>query len=54
MSSVDYGEYKGKKTIVLRWNEKDPFPFQFGASKAALILNHLEEIREFAEQNKKK
>jgi hypothetical protein len=53
MSSVEYGEYKGKKMIILKRNSQDSFPFQFGAGKGALILAHLEEIREFVEQSRK-
>ena len=54
MSNVEFGEYKGKKTIILKRNAQDAFPFQFGASRAALILAHIEEIREFASQNAKR
>lgn len=38
--------YKGHKLIVL--NPEDRFPFQFGLSKAKLIMANLEAIRAFA------
>ena len=46
---VEYSEFKGNKVIVLKRREGDDFPFQFGLSKARLILQHLEEIRQFVD-----
>jgi hypothetical protein len=47
-------EYKGHTLIVLSKNETDKFPFQFGLSKAKLVLEHIEEIKAFvAEQEAK-
>ena len=45
-------EYKGNKLIVLKRNEDDKFAFRFGISKAKLILEHIEDIRKFVEENK--
>lgn len=42
------GEYNGKPTITLRRSEDDKYPFTFGQSKARLILEHLDAIRDFA------
>ena len=53
MAIVEFGEFKGNKTIVLKRSEDDRFPFQFGVSKAALIIEHIEDIRKFVEENKK-
>ncbi len=53
MGVVEFGEFKGNKMIVLKRNAEDKFPFQFGLSKAALILDHIEDIRKFVEENKK-
>lgn len=53
MAIVEFGEFKGNKMIVLKRTEDDKFPFQFGASKAALILEHIEDIRKFVEDNKR-
>ena len=48
------GEFKGNITITLKQNEEDPYGFTFGLTKARLILEHLEEIRKFYEENKDK
>lgn len=48
--SVEYGEFKGNKLIILKRNEEDKFPFRFGKSKAKLIVENLEEIKKFAEE----
>lgn len=47
---IDYGEYKGNKMIILKRNEDDKFPFQFGKAKAKLIVENYEAIRKFAEE----
>ncbi len=47
---VEFTEYQGKKIIVLKRDEKDRFPFSFGKSKAKLIMQHIEEIKKFAEE----
>jgi len=51
-SGVSIGEFKGKPILIL--NPNDRFPFSFGLAKAKLILQHLDEIRDFVEQNEKK
>ncbi len=50
------GEYKGHKTISLieegrEVSDKYP-PFSFGVKKAKLILDNLEDIKKFVEENK--
>jgi hypothetical protein len=47
---VDYGEFKGHKMIILKKDDTDQFPFQFGKAKAKLIVEHYNAIKEFAEQ----
>ena len=47
---VDYGEFKGNKMIILKKNETDQFPFQFGKAKAKLIVENFQAIKDFAEQ----
>ncbi len=42
------GQYKGHPMIIL--NPDDRFPFQFGLHKASLILQHINDIREFVEE----
>jgi len=47
---VEYDEFKGNKMIKL-FSENDAekkYPFMFGKTKAKLILENLEEIKEFA------
>ena len=47
---VEYGEFKGNKMIILKRNDDDNFPFQFGKSKAKLIVENYEAIKKFAEE----
>ena len=48
---VEKSEYKGKPVIIIKRNEEDQYPFSFGVNKAKLILEHLEEIKNFVEEN---
>lgn len=48
---IERGEYKGKPLIIIKRNEEDKYPFSFGLSKAKLILDNLEEIKKFVEEN---
>jgi hypothetical protein len=50
---VERGEFKGNQIIILKRDENDKFPFQFGVSKAKLILENIEEIKKFVEENNK-
>ena len=50
-SIVERGEYKGKPLLILKRSEDDKYPFSFGISKAKLILDHIEEIKKFVEEN---
>jgi hypothetical protein len=50
MSKVEFTEFKGNKIIVLKRDENDKFGFSFGKSKAKLILENLEAIKQFAEE----
>jgi len=49
---VEKSEYKGKPILILKRDEDDKFPFSFGMSKARLILENIEEIKKFVEENK--
>jgi len=51
MSLVEESEFKGNPMIVLKNDEEDKFPFQFGVKKAKLILENIEEIKKFVEKN---
>lgn len=48
---IERGEYKGKPLIVIKRSEDDKYPFSFGLSKAKLILENIEEIKKFVEEN---
>ena len=50
MAVVEESEYKGNPMIVLRRNPEDRYPFQFGLSKAKLILDAVEEIKVWVEK----
>ena len=47
----ELSEFKGNKVIVLKRDENDKYPFSFGLAKAKLILQHIEDIKKFAEDN---
>ena len=53
MSIVSESEFKGNPMIVIKNDEEDKFPFQFGLKKAKLILENIEEIKKFVEKNDK-
>ena len=49
------GEFKGHKTMILvdeGSEASEKYPFSFGLKKAKLILEHIEEIKKFVEENK--
>ena len=47
---IEYGEFKGNKMIIIKKNEEDRFPFQFGKAKAKMIVENFEAIKKFAEE----
>lgn len=51
---AEKSEYNGKPILILKRNPEDRFPFSFGLGKARLIMEHLEEIKKFVEENEKK
>jgi len=53
MSIVSESEFKGNPMIVLKNDEEDKFPFQFGVKKAKLILENIEAIKEFVKKHDK-
>jgi hypothetical protein len=50
MSIVSESEFKGNVMIVIKNNEEDQYPFQFGLKKAKLVLENIEEIKKFVEK----
>jgi len=53
MSIVEESEFKGNAMIVLKNDEEDQFPFQFGVKKAKLVVENIEAIKKFVEKNDK-
>ena len=51
MSIVEEAEFKGNAMIVLKNDEEDKYPFQFGVKKAKLILENIEAIKSFVAKN---
>ena len=49
-SLVEFGEFKGKATIILKRTPDDPYPFSFGLSKAKLILDNIQAIEHFVDK----
>jgi len=50
---IERSEFKGKPVLILKRAEDDKYPFAFGLNKAKMILENLEEIRRFVEDNSK-
>ncbi|MGQ0643953.1 MAG: hypothetical protein ACT4O3_00475 [Elusimicrobiota bacterium] len=48
------GEFKGNVTITLKQTEDDRYGFTFGLTKAKLILDNLDAVKKFYEENKDK
>jgi hypothetical protein len=46
-------EFKGNPIIKLKRTEDDQYPFSFGLGKAKLVLQNIEEIKKFVEENDK-
>lgn len=51
MSIVSESEFKGNPMIVIKNDEQDQFPFQFGVKKAKLVVENIEEIKKFVEKH---
>ncbi len=50
---IERSEFKGKPVLIIKRDENDKYPFAFGLNKARLILENLEEIKRFVEENNK-
>lgn len=53
MSIVSESEFKGNPMIVIKNDEEDKYPFQFGVKKARLVLENIEAIKKFVEKHDK-
>jgi hypothetical protein len=50
-STAEIDNYKGNAMLVLKSSPDTKWPFQFGISKAKLILAHIEDIERFVQSN---
>lgn len=50
---IEFDEYNGNPVIVLKKDENDLYPFRFGLRKAELIIEHIDQIKKFVEENQK-
>lgn len=53
MAIVEESEFKGNAMIVLKNDEEDKFPFQFGVKKAKLVVENIEAIKQFIAKHEK-
>lgn len=53
MSIVEESEFKGNPMIILKNDEEDKYPFQFGVKKAKLVLENIDAIKKFVESHEK-
>jgi hypothetical protein len=53
MSIVEESEFKGNAMIVLKNDEQDQFPFQFGVKKAKLVVENIDAIKDFVAKHDK-
>jgi len=47
----ELSEFKGNKVIVLKKDENDKYAFTFGIAKARMVVQHIEDIKKFVEDN---
>ncbi len=50
---IERSEFKGKPVLIIKRDENDKYPFAFGLMKAKMILENIEEIKRFVEENDK-
>jgi len=53
MSIVSESEFKGNAMLVIKNDEEDKYPFQFGVKKAKLALENIDAIKAFVEKHDK-
>lgn len=49
---IERTQYKGKPVLIIKRSEDDKYPFSFGVAKAKMIVDNIEEIKKFVEENK--
>ncbi|MFC1560106.1 hypothetical protein ACFLZ2_02525 [Candidatus Margulisiibacteriota bacterium] len=50
---VERSEYKGRPLLVIKQDENDKFPFSFGLGKARKIVECIDDIKKFVEDEGK-
>ena len=53
MSDIYQDSYKGNPILVIEYGNEKEYNFKFGVSKAKLIIEHLDFIKQFIEENDK-
>ncbi|MBI5299966.1 MAG: hypothetical protein HY877_06735 [Deltaproteobacteria bacterium] len=53
MSIAEESEFKGNPVLILKNDPEDRYPFTFGVKKAKLMLEHIEDIKQFVAKNDK-
>jgi hypothetical protein len=53
MAVVEESDFKGNAMIVLKRSPEDRYPFQFGLSKAKLVVDAIEDIKAWVEKQEK-
>jgi len=48
---TERSEFKGKPVLILKRTDEDKYPFSFGLGKAKLILENMQEIEAFVQEN---
>ena len=48
---IEESEFRGHNIIILKRDAEDKYPFQVGAGKAKLIIDHIEDIKKFYAKN---
>ena len=47
---VQYSKFKGKKVIILKRSPDDKYPFTMGKAKCRLILDNIQSIENFVNE----
>jgi len=51
---IETTEYRGSPVLSIKNNEDEKYPFSFGVKKAKMILESIDEIKKFVEENDNK
>ena len=51
MSTVKRTSFKGMSLFQIYRTPEDMYPFQMGVRKAQLVLDHIDELKKFVEDN---